>query len=132
MQNVFDNALVVGNAQVFGYAVVSGTAQVRGNARVSGNARVRGYAVVSGHTRISGNAEIFEPGHVVVIDGLFEDSPITLHRTVGGGHQVNVGCQIFSLDYDLQALADEHGWTLPVGWTILRDFLKVRAAQWSA
>lgn len=140
-----DHASLSGNAQAIGYCMLKDFATVYGNAIVTGNAVVSGYSEISGFTRITGNAvvmggtfagsahisdgaRVFETSHAITLTGLF-DEPVTVYRTKDG-HAVTAGCQLFTLDEDLELLARDHEWPLPAGWKAIRNGLKAVADTW--
>lgn len=159
------HALIMGRASVdrsfiTDYATVEGEArlfdaQLRGQAFVSDNAQIT-RVIADGECRIYGNARVGNPQrtiylpHAAVIRGEGEvlhkshvmcfqtDSErYTLHRTVGGGAQLNVGCQSLILkngkfppQEELESLAYEQNWALPEWYPYMIRTLEEIARTW--
>lgn len=85
---IFDNTIVVGNAQVYGSAQVFGDAFVGGYARVYDRAQVYGDAFVGGSAHVWGDARIYSNAQVYDNAQVYGSARVYGDAFVGGSAQV--------------------------------------------
>lgn len=123
----------VGDNASIAYACIGGQATVY-RANVNGrDSYIFGPAYISGDYNIGDHARIFDSKHVLVVNGMFDDT-VTVYRSIDGTARVQAGCQNFLLSESVESLEQkfaDHGWNIPRGWRSLRKALLKASEHWA-
>lgn len=123
----------VGDSASIAYARIGGSAVVY-RATVNGrDSYIFGSAYISGDYNIGDHARIFNSKHVLLINGMFDDT-VTVYRSINGTARVQAGCQNFLLSESVESLEQrfkDHGWNIPKGWRSLRKALLKASEHWA-